>query len=114
MVNRCVNPGCKKEFKRFTAGELYALYRRSADTEFFWLCPVCAVHLVVCVDSAGCVGVLARTECRSLQRPDPEHYLRHVFPDSIGPRRDEAGRSRRMTLSAEAGREPCRWHREVA
>ena len=114
MINRCVNPDCKEEVKRFTAGEVYALYRLSADTEFFWLCPVCAAHLVVCLDSAGCVEVIARTECRSLQRPDPEHYLRHVFPGSISTRRVEADRPRRMTLSAEGAREPRRWQPEVA
>jgi hypothetical protein len=114
MVNRCVNPSCQEEFKRFTAGELYALYRRSAGTEFFWLCPACATHFVVCLESAGCVCVKARTEFRSLQRPDPERYLRLVTPRSVGARRAEAGRPRRMTLSAEAGRELLRWPREVA
>jgi hypothetical protein len=114
MVNRCVSPGCQEEFNCFTAGELYALDRRSADTEFFWLCPVCASHLVVCLETTGCVGVKPRAKFRSLERPDPERRLRLVTPRSVGTPRLEAGRPRRMTLSAQRGHAPLCDTREVA
>ena len=114
MIKRCINPGCQEEFTCFTAGELYALDRRSADTEFFWLCPVCALHFVVCLEPAGCVLVKARAEFCSRQRPDPERNLRRVTPRSVGTPRLEAGRPRRMTLSAQRRHEPLGPTREAA
>jgi hypothetical protein len=63
MVKCCVNPDCGTEFKLFNAGELYALESRSADTEFFWLCPACESLLIPCIDSKGDVSVKARI-CR--------------------------------------------------
>ena len=99
MVNHCVNPGCHEEFKYFSAGELYALERRSAATEFFWLCNVHASRFVVCLEPAGCVGVKPRAEFCSLQRPDPERSLRFVTRRSVGTPQVDAGRPRRMTLS---------------
>jgi hypothetical protein len=68
-----------------------------------WLCPVCASHFVVCLEPAGRVGVKPREEFRFQQRPDPERYLRLVTPHSVDTPMAEAGRPRRMTLSAEAG-----------
>jgi hypothetical protein len=114
MVNRCVSPGCQEQFKCFTAGELYALDRRSADTEFFWLCPVCASHFVVFLEPAGRVGVKPKAEFRSPERPDPERRLRLVTPRSVGTPWLEAGRPRRMTLSARRGNELPRHTLEVA
>jgi hypothetical protein len=114
MVSRCVSPACQNEFKRFTAGELYALDQRSADTEFFWLCPVCAAHFVVCLEPAGCVAVKPREEFRSLQRPDPERYLRLVTRRSVRIPQIEAGPPRRMTLSAGRRQEPLCRAQEVA
>lgn len=114
MVEQCVNHDCQQEFKRSTSGELYALDRRSAETEFFWLCPICASHFVVCLESEGRVGMRPRTEFRSLQRPDPERHLRLVTPRSVRTPQVEAGRPRRMTLSAEWGHESLCHMREVA
>jgi hypothetical protein len=113
MVNRCASPSCQEEFKCFTAGELYALDRRSADTEFFWLCPVCASHFVVFLEPAGRVGVKPKADFRSPQRSDSERCLRLVTPRSVGTPRLEAGRPRRMTLSAERGTELLCHTREV-
>jgi hypothetical protein len=114
MVNRCVSPSCQGEFKCFIAEELYALDRRSADTEFFWLCPVCASHFLVCLEPAGCVGLKPKAEFRSPERPDPERRLRLVTPRSVGTPRLEAGRPRRMTLSAGTAHEQlCHTHEGV-
>jgi hypothetical protein len=60
---------------------------------------------VVCLDPAGCVGLKPKAEFRSPQRPDPERRLRLVTPRLVGTPRLEAGRPRRMTLSAETGNE---------
>jgi hypothetical protein len=111
MVNRCVNPGCEEQFKCFTAGELYSLDRRSTDTEFFWLCPVCASHFVVCFEPADRVGVKPKAEFHSPERPSPERRLRLVTPRSVGTPRLEAGRPRRMTLYAGTAHEQlCHAH----
>jgi len=34
MINDCFNPACRAEFRSLSGGDLYALERRSADTEF--------------------------------------------------------------------------------
>ena len=51
MINCCVNPDCSTEFKVFNAGNLYALETRSANTEFFWLCPACEPMVDLCLNS---------------------------------------------------------------
>jgi hypothetical protein len=114
MVNHCVSPSCQEEFRCFTAGELYALDRRSADTEFFWLCPACASRFVIFLEPAGRVGVKPKAEFRSPERPDPERSLRLVTPRSVGTPRLEAGRPRRMTLPAGRAHEPLCHTREAA
>ena len=56
MVNDCVNPACGTELNVFNTGELYALERRSADTEFFWLCPACVPVVTLGLDATGSVA----------------------------------------------------------
>ncbi len=114
MVEQCVNPDCQQEFKRSTSGELYALDRLSAETEFFWLCSICASHFVVCLEPEGRVGMRSRAEFISLQQADPERHLRLVSPRSVRTPQVEAGRPRRMTLSAKWGHESLCHIREVA
>jgi hypothetical protein len=72
------------------------------------------LNFAVCLESAGCVGVKERPEFHSLQRPDPERCLRLFTPRSIRAWRAESGHPRRMTLSADARREPLHSQREVA
>ena len=38
---------CREEFKLLNGGDLYALERRSSNTEFFWLCSACACEFRV-------------------------------------------------------------------
>jgi hypothetical protein len=76
MLNRCVNPACRTEFKLFNSGTLYAHERRSADTEFFWLCAPC--HLVPCLGLDGLVSVMPRAAVGSVQPPHPDASIRIV------------------------------------
>ena len=76
MVNRCVNPACREEFKLLNAGDLYAHEKRSADTEFFWLCSTCASRFDLRLDPMGRVSLRPRGG-RPLP-PHPEGLLRLV------------------------------------
>jgi len=78
MVSHCVNPGCRIEFKPFHGGYLYAHERRSADTEFFWLCSVCASQISPCLDPDGRIAVMLRSVCRRSQPPHADGYIRMV------------------------------------
>jgi len=78
MVSRCVNPQCHAEFRFLNEGNLFALERRSADTEFFWLCPSCIPHLCVSLDAMGHVTVRALTDRPIHTLPSPDLYLRPV------------------------------------
>ena len=70
MVSCCVNPACRAEFKLLNTGDLYALERRSADTEFFWLCFACALVVAPGLDAMGGVSVRTRSDARHPQLPD--------------------------------------------
>jgi hypothetical protein len=78
MVNRCVNPACREEFKLLNAGDLYAHERRSSSTEFFWLCATCAGSFDLYLDPAGCVSVRPRNAANRAQLPNPDGNLRLV------------------------------------
>ena len=62
MVSCCVNPACRTEFKLLNTGDLYALERRSADTEFFWLCSACVPVVALGLDAMGGVSVRPRSD----------------------------------------------------
>ena len=83
MVSCCVNPDCRTEFKLFNTGDLYALERRSADTEFFWLCSACAPVVAVGLDAIGGVSVTQRSVGRRPQPPHLESCLRLVARSSV-------------------------------
>ena len=76
MVKRCVNPTCRVEFKLLNAGDLYAHERRTADTEFFWLCATCAESYDVFLDPAGRVSVRPRSSVK--QPPHRDNDLRLI------------------------------------
>jgi hypothetical protein len=78
MVDCCVNPECRADFRQFNSGDLYALERRAANTEFFWLCSECAPQFDLLLDVAGRLSFRPRGE-RGLRRPDnPDRNLRLV------------------------------------
>jgi hypothetical protein len=60
MVSQCTNPDCREEFDVLSPGDLYAYERRSADTEFFWLCSACAMCHDLFVDAAGRISLRMR------------------------------------------------------
>ncbi len=76
MVSRCVNPSCKSEFWLLNTGDLYALERREADTEFFWLCSDCGKDHTLTVDARGQVTVCPRAEVGHFRPPSREYDLR--------------------------------------
>lgn len=53
MIHSCVNPDCHTELKALNTGRLYAVERRSGNTEFFWLYAICAAGFILCLDLIG-------------------------------------------------------------
>jgi hypothetical protein len=98
MVDCCVNPACGAEFKQLSGGDLYAIERRSADTEFFWLCSRCAAVFDVCLGAAGKVGLRRRGARGKARSPHPEGNLRLVTRGlrSLPPRDDTPASERPM------------------
>jgi len=86
MVNHCVNPACREEFKLLNGGDLYAHERPTADTEFFWLCVTCDVQYDLYLDPASRVSVRPRSEVRRGQPPHREGHLRLVSRSTPVPR----------------------------
>jgi len=82
MVNRCLNPDCRMEFRLLNAGDLYAYESRRSDTEFFWLCSTCASRLELYVDALGSVSVRARNAVERMPPPHPDGGLRLVSRSS--------------------------------
>ena len=78
MASRCVNPACRREFKFFNTGDLYALERRSADSGFFWHCSACVPRVPLYLDPTGCVSVGPRCDAVRPPPPDLDRYLRLV------------------------------------
>ena len=78
MVKRCGNSSCREEFKPLNGGDLYALERRSANTEFFWLCSACACAYELYLDPTGCVSVRVWNLIHRAQPPHPDANLRLI------------------------------------
>jgi hypothetical protein len=83
MVSCCVNPACRTEFKLLNTGYLYALEKRSADTEFFWLCSACALVVAPGLDAMGGVSVRPRSDARHPQLPRLDSRLRLIARPSV-------------------------------
>lgn len=78
MVRRCINPACCAEFRSLNAGALYAVERRSADREFFWLCSNCISRVALSLDPVARVSVRPKFETVCPQPPHPGGNLRLV------------------------------------
>jgi hypothetical protein len=78
MVKRCINSTCHEEFKLLNGGDLYALERRSANTEFFWLCPACACDYELYLDPMGCVSTQVRSLIHRVPPPNRDANLRLI------------------------------------
>lgn len=79
MVDRCINPACGEKWRLFSTGEVYALEIHAQNTEFFWLCPRCALRFAVRLDSSASVVVIPRSEATHAQLPNRNHDLRLIF-----------------------------------
>ena len=66
------------EFKVLSSGDLYAYERRTAETEFFWLCDVCASRYDLHLDRWGRVTARARSAVRRALPIDADGKLRLV------------------------------------
>lgn len=106
MVSCCVNPACRTEFRSLNTGLLYAVERRSADTEFFWLCSACVPVVALSLDSTGCVSVRPQSDAIRPQPPNPDGYLRLVVQRKLGTPWCRASLARGVTLSSGYGRDP--------
>jgi len=78
MVDCCANPGCNEDFRLFNSGDLYALERRSANTEFFWLCSECAPQFDLLLSATGHLSFRPRSDGRQARSADPGSTLRLV------------------------------------
>jgi hypothetical protein len=83
MISSCVNPACRTELKLLNMGYLYALEKRSADTEFFWLCSACALVVALGLDPMGGVSVRPRSDACHPQLPHLDSRLRLVTRPSV-------------------------------
>ena len=78
MVECCVNPACRTEFKLLSNGDLYAFERQSTNTEFFWICSSCASQFDLCLDASGLVSLRPRAFRGTARPPHPDGDLRLV------------------------------------
>jgi hypothetical protein len=64
MIEKCANPICSAEFRRFRHGKVFAFEPRgsasisaagpnSSKTIFFWLCDTCSLDYRLAMDAAG-------------------------------------------------------------
>jgi hypothetical protein len=78
MVNCCINPACRIEFRLLNSGDLYAIERPSAETEFFWICADCASRFSLVLDPAGTVSLRPRGKNEQGYPPQLQARLRLV------------------------------------
>lgn len=91
MINHCINPLCDEEMKRFGIGELYSHEIREVTsparkTEFFWICPTCAIFLTIRLDKEGNPIAAPKSEAAGARWPHPGHDLRLAFVTGSGSR----------------------------
>ena len=98
MIKCCVNPACRVEFKHFMGGDLYALERRSAAIEFFWLCPACACLFEMYLDPVGYVSVRAGSLIHRVPPPHSDASLR-LISHLMRPRPDTMPSGKRTSSS---------------
>jgi hypothetical protein len=78
MVNNCANPVCRAAFQLHNSSDFYALERQTANTEFNWLCPECALRFELHLDASGGSVPRLRGEKGHADLPRPEDRLRLV------------------------------------
>jgi hypothetical protein len=60
MVNPCINPACRAEFRLLRVGDVYAVERPYAETELVWICSACASDFELAFDPSGVFSVSRR------------------------------------------------------
>ena len=112
MVNCCVNPACRTELRLLNSGDLYAIEKPSADTEFFWICTNCSSRFNLCLDSMGMISLQPRGESEPTHPPQIQARLRlvararrhmpwrHAVPAGVGPMTNNSGNWGAPTHSA--------------
>ncbi len=78
MVQNCANPVCRTELQLLDSGDFYALERQAANTEFYWLCPECALWFELHLNASGSIVPRLRGEQGHADLPHPEACLRLV------------------------------------
>ena len=103
MVNCCVNPACRTEFRLLDDGDVYAIGRPSSESEFFWMCANCASRFDLSLDASGNLALTRKgdsDQSHPLQRQARlrlvAHTRRHMpwrngFPAGAGPRVGTSG-----------------------
>ena len=93
MVNNCANPVCRAAFKHLDSGDLYSLERQPENTEFYWLCPECALRFELDLNAWGGIVPRLRGEQGHADQPRPEaslrlvpHAVRHMQDNQEGER----------------------------
>lgn len=76
MLNRCINPICRAEFKLLGSGDFYKLELRAANREFFWICPECSERFDLSLDEMNRVTVRPRSDRNVTCSLNPEANLR--------------------------------------
>jgi hypothetical protein len=114
MVSSCINPACHTELKLLRSGDLYALERRSANTEFFWLCAACVPVVSLFLDLTGSVSVGHKFLTRLRQRPDPKTRLTLVYSPLERTPWLRASFARGLSFSERRSAEPLSLSREAA
>ena len=114
MVSCCVNPACRTEFRSLNTGVLYAIERRSVDTEFFWLCSACVPVVALSLDPMECVSVTPKSAAVRPQPPHPDGYLRLAAQSKLRTPWHRASLARGLTLSSGYGRDPLSSSSEAA
>lgn len=99
MVSHCINPSCHTELKTLTAGSLYAFEKRSANTEFFWLCSTCVPLVDLFLDLTGTVTVGRRFISGLRMKPSADKQLRLVYSALERRPWQRAGVARESTLN---------------
>ena len=78
MVTCCANPACCNEFRLLNTGDLYAVDKPHAKSEYLRICSNCATHFTPHLDPMGMVSLRLRGEREPAQLPRVHATLRLV------------------------------------
>ncbi len=79
MVNSCVNPACRTQFRLLKSGDLSAVEGPATKTESFWICSNCASSFKPCIDADGKVSIDFREDGAQERSPQLQVSYRLVI-----------------------------------